>query len=248
MCIISSYQLCHIYFAIMPSSRKRSKGKARKDRQRVANCRHGCPPAPSDGEHIINRFMETFCDSFHVTLRELPTVQTGIHAVDTTFKHFRQVWDDKALRDYATAGIVSFGTKLVLGGNWDEAARIAGGVILMEQYDPTEHVGDNANKTPFTLGRTNKEWMHHYDLMTAHCGRTLVEFYYERVPCNCLQKMYDKVKSKPKLARCCYCGAEKARTAMLICTGCSCTQYCGKECQVGDWARHKDVCKRLGGK
>lgn len=50
------------------------------------------------------------------------------------------------------------------------------------------------------------------------CDRSLLKFYKERVPCNCLDKVYGLFRQKPKTGICHGCGVWKKRRELLICT------------------------------
>jgi hypothetical protein len=43
--------------------------------------------------------------------------------------------------------------------------------------------------------------------------------------------------------KCCRAGGEEQE--LLVCRGCMRVKYCSKECQRGDWRRHRGICRRL---
>ena len=78
---------------------------------------------------------------------------------------------------------------------------------------------------------------------------TLVKFLRKKIPCNCLDKKYNEVKSMTKMGLCsnleCFrSGKRVARSEMLYCARCG-TGYCSPECQRKHWPRHKKACKRV---
>lgn len=44
---------------------------------------------------------------------------------------------------------------------------------------------------------------------------------------------------------CAACGKAGSLVKLRSCTGCKKVWYCGKECQVSDWRRHKKDCKAV---
>ena len=50
------------------------------------------------------------------------------------------------------------------------------------------------------------------------CDRSLLKFYKERVPCNCLDEVYGLFRRKSKTGICQGCGIRKKRRELLICT------------------------------
>ena len=92
-----------------------------------------------------------------------------------------------------------------------------------------------------------------YDIAIAELDvadmNTLVKFFRKRIPCKCLDKKYEEVKSITKMGLCANpaCSLPDRRVErknMFRCSGCSRACYCSNECQKIDWSEHKQECKR----
>jgi len=61
-----------------------------------------------------------------------------------------------------------------------------------------------------------------------------------------LLHLMEKKLLKKHCSCCSKCGLESQGSKNFkVCAGCSVAYYCGKNCQVGDWAKHKPVCKAI---
>lgn len=80
---------------------------------------------------------------------------------------------------------------------------------------------------------------------------TLVKFLRKRIPCQCLDKKYEEVRSVTKTGLCCNnttCSLPDRRVAkseMFCCDSCCAVCYCSSECQKAHWSHHKKLCKEL---
>ena len=78
---------------------------------------------------------------------------------------------------------------------------------------------------------------------------TLVKFLRKRIPCKCLDKKYNEVKSMTKMGMCSSLECTLpfrmvAKSEMFCCTGCREVFYCSPECQRAHWkCGHKEDCK-----
>ena len=68
-----------------------------------------------------------------------------------------------------------------------------------------------------------------------------VRFYARRTSCQCLKKMYSRVKWCPTQV-CETCDVEKDRKLLYLCASCRCLTYCSVECQRIDYPNHKEFC------
>ena len=72
--------------------------------------------------------------------------------------------------------------------------------------------------------------------------RDLVKFVAKRLPCSCLKKLHSAARKKvAKMGICFGCHKKFPRSQLYVCTGCNHNVYCSRECQRGDWSRHKEV-------
>ena len=196
----------------MPS-RKRNKGKARKAKaagggggpgddlrlqQRVVGCcQHGLPPPPRTNEDLCSLLLK-FCDAWDDAARSSNPFAVAAGAASATHKGQRGVWDEDGSREFAESVLVSFGAKSILEGNYDCAAAYAGAVLLLENYDPTQHVGASYDAPPVSIGRTDEEYWKHRDLINGR-ERSLLQFFSRRVSCTCLDEKYAEAEGRPKV-------------------------------------------------
>ena len=84
----------------------------------------------------------------------------------------------------------------------------------------------------------------------AHVGsstrRDELKFYSKRITCSCLKEMHSEArKTMPKLGECDHCKVEQERALLRVCSRCRIIQYCSKGCQVADWPNHVLECDAL---
>lgn len=89
------------------------------------------------------------------------------------------------------------------------------------------------------------EVMKNRDLANG-CEKSLVNFFSERIPCNCLDGRLKEVKGLSKTGICGGCGKREHSSRLKVCTRCKTQQYCSKACQVSNWPIHKVMCKKIG--
>ena len=168
-------------------------------------------------------------------------------AVVTTLKaaydEFPEAVNSNTNRDILKKGLVSNGASAILGMCGTHNAQIAYGcaaaLMYIDSYTPSCPVpSGNLDQ------RDAKMLMTNVDILNG-CNRSLVKFFFNQIPCNCLDESYAKVKSTiPKEGMCANCKQMKDRNNMYICTGCERVQYCSEACQLLDVSRHKSVCRR----
>eukprot|EP00984_Skeletonema_dohrnii_P018777 scaffold8854_cov97-Skeletonema_dohrnii-CCMP3373.AAC.2 len=76
----------------------------------------------------------------------------------------------------------------------------------------------------------------------------LVKYLRERIPCNCLDDKYKKVKCSTKMGFCCNkkCTLPDKvaeQKSMVYCTKCRTVNYCSRECLEAAWPEHKELCE-----
>ncbi len=93
------------------------------------------------------------------------------------------------------------------------------------------------------------DWGKIHELLVAD-EHTLVSFFKKRIPCQCLDKKYEEVKSITKIGLCLNTSCSLpdmrvTRSEMFYCTQCREANYCSRECQVAHWQHHKNFCVRF---
>ena len=108
-------------------------------------------------------------------------------------------------------------------------------ISVLEQLETCSDWGAvrrKANKRGFELAGGNR--------------RDVVKFVAKRLPCTCLKELHRAARKKlVKEGVCRGCNMKFPRSELFICTGCTLTLYCSRECQRTDWSRHKKYCGDL---
>ena len=226
-------------------SKKKSKGNAKAAagpvKEAEKSCSHGfrqdllpyMNPTPNMCGLFITMFTETYRKCMSIDGNVINALNAAQHA--TQIPMFHLIWTDATRLEGITSYFVTEGTKQFLQGN-ERMAR---------------HSAIMANHFEQSMAVTKKEQP---EIIPAKMGellngdmKTLVKYYRQRIPCGCLDKKYEEVKSVTKLGFCCNpeCpipGRVVERKKMLYCTQCRETNYCSRECQVAHWPKHKEGC------
>ena len=157
---------------------------------------------------------------------------------EATREKYAAVWNDVAKMEEIISFCVFLGTYQILAGH-DYSVESA--TFAFYFY---EHAAVYLKKT-----RPEIRWHRIRDLSCD--PHTLVSFYRKRIPCSCLDEIYEGVKSIPKTGvcdypNCCLLDTKVERKKLKACTGCrKMTWYCSSECQKADWKRHKKECNTV---
>jgi len=186
---------------------------------------------------VCQTFVKSFIDEFDVGCKKSSNLIGGFENVYETMKtKYAEVWNDPDKVKVVASSFLCDGTNLILEGKCDLARCVAMYASFLEQW-----VAITIHKT-----QASCDWGKLAELFTAD-EHTLASFFRKRVPCKCLDKKYKEVKSITKMGICgnpkCSLPDRKAeRSRMLYCTRCCAMNYCSRECQVADWAFHKEGC------
>ena len=174
---------------------------------------------------------------------------SAMDALSTAYSKFPEAVNNEAYRDLAKKCIISNGVEYLLGTEGlDNALPMslgcAAALMIIDSYAPSTRVEMGIIPTyPGTLDKRDaKAWLRNMDILNG-CTRSLVKFFVNQTPCNCLDGVYDNIKSKSKVGRCRNCEQMKERKSMFICTGCERGMYCSKICQLEHVPKHKKFCK-----
>ena len=157
----------------------------------------------------------------------------------TRVPQFEEVWKDFTKMKMVITLFLMLGANNLLGGKYDTARKDATCARYFEQYIAVElHQTQAVYKCP-KIGETYIADKH-----------TLVKFFRHRIPCSCLDEMYEEVKSIAKMGfcnnlQCSIPGRRVERSKTKYCSRCRCATYCSRECQVADWPEHKPYCDKF---
>jgi len=236
----------------MPS-RKRAKGKARKAKARESNCnlilhkesvcRHGCEVISKDD--ICYKFVEQLEIEMKAVYDFGPSKKFLLSKViDETIerlnasKKYKIIWDDdsKETQEKLQSLLINLGANLLLRNDTITkrsahlAATVAGFCIASSHSFKYWETMD--------LGKSRVLFSNLKDGL-VYDG---IKFFRRRIPCQCLKKIYLRVRSVPRMSMCIYCRSERDRSQLYLCSNCLFVHYCGVDCQAGHWSMHKSFC------
>jgi hypothetical protein len=235
----------------MPSSsRKRNKGQERKAKAKEAaaaahiyagskECSHmEINPTGKSDDKLCSDFLLTFFRSM-VSNKTHTTSAAAMLALNIAYRKFPEAVNEYNLNQ-VKKNILSNGVNDLLRGETSRqfARGCAAALMAIDSYSPLSDV-------PLCRldERDAKVLMRNMDIMNG-CYHSLVKFYVNRIPCNCLDDLYAKIRSTtPKMGVCPNCKHTKERNSMFTCTGCERVQYCSKTCQLEHVPLHKENCK-----
>ena len=64
-------------------------------------------------------------------------------------------------------------------------------------------------------------------------------------PCDCMKHRKLQAKSMEKVTVCQACNRVLPKEQALVCSGCGVASYCNRECQLGHWPSHKNICRQF---
>jgi len=212
--------------------------RERCDDSSSVECKHGYAHLPDD--HICVQFVNTYIREYNFSIERNAGkfVESYKEALDNTIDANDFLWRgirDSTRIEWVISFFISEGTKWLLEGNM-EAARVAAA---------------NARYFMELFSGNGMNWVKICQFHHSQCdSHTVVKFFRRRIPCSCLDGIYEEVKHIPKLGICynheCKLHWELSleRSSFLDCTRCRRTCYCSRECQKADWPNHQDNCDR----
>ena len=79
----------------------------------------------------------------------------------------------------------------------------------------------------------------------VECCREFVRYVHERNTCNCLESVYNELKTTTRRTNICWhCKESKPVKQIKECSGCKIELYCSRECQLAAYPDHKEKCNR----
>ena len=205
-------------------------------------CNHGCEIESHDKrlcQEFVGVFSDGYCVSIHAGESRIWALMTA--GLNATKGKFASMLNDVAMMEDVVSFLLASGAQNILDGN-DGAARVeASFACYFEQH------------IRVALKRTHPKFdcLRIGELQWADMN-TLVNYFRKRIPCKCLDKKYEEVKSINKMGICCNLAcslpnkmAERKKMFRCTgCTGCNSTYYCSAECQKAHWPVHKKYCKK----
>ena len=201
-------------------------------------CKHGLFDPDSTDNNLYLQFISAFTSSFHEAIRRSdgPVSDCLIDARNATLDEFSNLWKDPAKLETVMPACLCVGTDAILEGEDYIARLFATPVRFFEQYIAVE-----LKQTQAVPNWPKIEDTYHAD------DHSLVKFFRNRIPCSCMDKKYQDVKSITKLStcynpKCSNLGVKVERSKAKYCSRCRCATYCSRECQGADWAAHAPNC------
>ncbi len=196
-------------------------------------CIHGRPPMSQDEEKIFQDFIDAFIAAYNSAADDM--VKMFMAAQAATAEEFADVYSSKL--EVVISALLAVGTQCILDGDNNQALPNAILACCFEEWTAVK-----MRKTKAVMN-----WAKIAELGCETDEHTFVQYYRKRIPCHCLDKKYEAVKSVKKMGKCCNLkcslpGGKVERSRMLSCTRCGVANYCSRECQKADWKNHKEFC------
>eukprot|EP00984_Skeletonema_dohrnii_P022585 scaffold11693_cov116-Skeletonema_dohrnii-CCMP3373.AAC.2 len=187
------------------------------------NCKHGLVPCTRlQPPGFINALIAEYnviYGRFRVLL-ESDAITFTMHALAAAFKFTKEKYDTV----------------------WYDRNGARDCAFLSYAFEQRVAVGFDRSRAAYNMPKLCELLM--ADTDTDH--HTLVSFFRKRINCSCLDELYKKVKSIPKIGLCynpnCKHGRVVTRSKTKCCSQCRGANYCSRRCQAAHWPRHKNVC------
>jgi hypothetical protein len=161
-----------------------------------------------------------------------------VWAENATLGKYSDVWKDSATMEMMISFFLFSGAEDILEGYNCSARECA----VFARYFK-QHIAIDLYQTQATINWPKIDEAYEAD------EHTLVKFFRRWIPCTCLDKKYEEVKSITKIGFCsnlqCKVPHGKlARSETKYCSRCRSVTYCSRECQKAHWSLHKLDCDR----
>jgi len=203
-----------------------------------SGCYHG--HVDTDDRFIIEDFCKTFTSGFLSLGKESICWKNSMTAGrNASYEKYPEVWRDSSKMKQIMSFFLFNATHHVLEGRIASDARFLASFACYFQEYVTVHIDKQKATAKSTKGAE-----------LLRCEHTLVRYLKKKIPCNCLDKKYEEVKSVTKMGlcrndNCSLPNRMVERSKMLYCTRCRDANYCSRECQKADWPVHKEYCDQL---
>jgi len=212
------------------------------DKKSGCNCKHVLAPSIRSQPH---GFVSALIDEFNLiygrlhVLRDSDAITFAMQTLSAAFKFTQEkydtVWYDRSNLSWTASFFLANGTQHLLDGNNNCARECA---FISYAFGQRVAVGFDRSRAAFNMPKL-------CELLKADT-HTLVSFFRKRISCPCLDELYKKVKSIPKIGLCynpnCKHGGVVTRSKTKCCSQCRGANYCSPRCQAAHWPRHRKGC------
>ena len=214
---------------------KEESSKPKRKRIYHWECHHGY--VIGEDHLIINDFCKTFWSEF-ITTPNCGVKQSIIDAFGATYDKYPEIWSDEPKLKLARSMYFMYGTQNIIEGDLADARLFAFLACHMKGYID---IHKDSRKVKFDLVKEAE--------LLQSDEHTLVQYLRHHIPCTCLDKKYEEVKSITKLGlcwntKCSLPNRMMKRSKMLCCDRCRTANYCSHECQKANWQEHKGYCDK----
>jgi hypothetical protein len=179
-------------------------------------CNHGVDFDVSDKESAIYRMITTFCE-------EIVSTYGICEVIKVSYQGFERIWEDDQQRELVRKILVRIGTNLALyqglemrGGVTQYYAALA---FFLENFDGNIH-------TTFIKVDAKLRDLTENLFTDEPLSRDVIKYLSQASSCNCLKRLYEQAKKKPKMGKCKACETKMERSNLLVCGKCKCAHYC----------------------
>jgi hypothetical protein len=209
-------------------------------------CMHGFVPFSNDD--ICIKFIRAFVREFYKCLRKIykaerqaerAIIVSLLQTRESTQDEYSEVWNNAAKMKQMIKYFLYNGTMFILDCESKHPARHS--AILARFFEQMLKV--KVHKCQAFI-----DWLK--VLQSADCDeRTVLKFFWRRIRCSCLDKVYEEAKSIPKTGLClnqqCRNKRLVERSKLRCCSRCRSVSYCSRECQAEDWSIHESFCDEV---
>ena len=233
--------------AMVAAANQRQKTSLKAQMQRLEinvftpkECNHGLLPSSSSEKKRCFEFIRTFIAAYATSGDDMYESFTAAH--EAVKEEYYDVYSSSSKLEAVVSMLLYNGAQFVLDGDNDTACLYA---LLACYFEEWISAQVRKSKAFFS-------WIKVCELDVAD-DHTLLQCLRRRIPCGCLNKKYEEVKSVKKMG-CCFnpsCSLPEGkveRSKMFYCTRCCNANYCSIECQKADWKRHRVDCDIIVGR